>query len=198
MSQQNCPSLSAFLLYHRKSLGHRPEDSCLSHRVSQGPCRCPEDFLKFMCLFLSLSLREMDVILSLKPGRPLGKSFPGRKICVQIPGPPENFTGEKITATDDFAYFSEEKHMDQGGRTKIEKKTVQVCRLNFPALEPFKCWKPPSLRISPTIYRAQNPEAPKGLKKGSREEFGTSDPGPLTSQNKIWKSTTPPPKSLHK
>ena len=30
--------------------------------------------------------------------------------------------------------------------------------------------------ISPTIYRAQNPETPKSLKKVSREEFGTPRP----------------------
>ena len=32
--------------------------------------------------------------------------------------------------------------------------------------------------ISATIYRTQNPETPKSLKKVSREEFGTPDPGP--------------------
>ena len=32
------------------------------------------------------------------------------------------------------------------------------------------------LGISPTIYRAQNPETPKSLKKVSREEFGTPRP----------------------
>ena len=34
----------------------------------------------------------------------------------------------------------------------------------------------PGIGISPTIYRAQNPETPKSLKKVSREEFGTPDP----------------------
>ena len=37
---------------YRKSLGHRPVDNCLSHRLSKGhPADVPEDFLKFMCLF---------------------------------------------------------------------------------------------------------------------------------------------------
>ena len=38
-----------------------------------------------------------------------------------------------------------------------------------------------NLEISPAIYRVQNPENPKSLKKVSREDFGTSDPGPRKS-----------------
>ena len=35
-----------------KNLGHRPVDSCLSHRMSQGRLgRCVEDFLKFVSFF---------------------------------------------------------------------------------------------------------------------------------------------------
>ena len=38
--------------------------------------------------------------------------------------------------------------------------------------------------IFPTIYRAQNPETPKSLKKVSQEEFGTPDSKPPKSSEK--------------
>ena len=47
-----CPLFS--IVNNRKSPGHRPVDPCLSRWVSPGtPGRCPVNFLKFMCPFLS-------------------------------------------------------------------------------------------------------------------------------------------------
>ena len=54
---QNGLFFVSFSIAKNKDLpGHRPVDPCLSRRVSEGtPGQCPENFLKFTCLFLSFN-----------------------------------------------------------------------------------------------------------------------------------------------
>ena len=62
-------------------------------------------------------------------------------------------------------------HDEEDGVEDLEDSS---CRNAF-AMARHAKWQcsPPKFEISPAIYRVQNPENPKSLKKVSREEFGT-------------------------